>query len=78
MRSGDLWTQQDKLTAVDGDAYDYFGGSVSISGGYAIIGAIALGEDDMDEDFGSAYIYTNKTNTPMPWIPLLLLRSDSN
>jgi cyclophilin family peptidyl-prolyl cis-trans isomerase len=46
------WTQQAKLTASDGTAGDYFGGSVSISANHAIIGA--PGDDSCT---GSAYIF---------------------
>jgi len=45
-RDGAGWIQQQKLIASDGIAKDRFGGSVSISGGFAIIGAS-----------GSAYIF---------------------
>ena len=46
------WTQQAKLTASDGAAGDYFGGSVSISANHAIIGAPG------DNSYaGSAYIF---------------------
>jgi hypothetical protein len=38
-RSGGTWTQQAKLTASDGAAQDNFGFSVSIAGGYALVGA---------------------------------------
>jgi len=38
-RSGTVWTQQQKLTASDGAANDYFGISVSLSGNWALIGA---------------------------------------
>jgi hypothetical protein len=54
-RNGAIWNQQAKLTASDGAALDYFGGSVSISGDYAIIGA--SGDDDTGYDNGSAYIF---------------------
>ncbi len=37
VRDGATWTEQQKLTAWDGEDYDGFGGSVSISGDYAII-----------------------------------------
>jgi hypothetical protein len=49
------WYEQDKLTALDGVAYDYFGASVSISGDYAIVGAYC--DDDNGSDSGSAYIF---------------------
>jgi cyclophilin family peptidyl-prolyl cis-trans isomerase len=46
------WTQQTKLTASDGTAGDYFGSSVSISAGHAIVGASAS-----NSNTGSAYIF---------------------
>lgn len=49
------WTEEAKLTATDGAAWDYFGYSVSISGDYAIIGA--YGDDDEGDESGSAYIF---------------------
>jgi hypothetical protein len=54
-RDGETWSQQKKLTAVDGAAYDYFGWSVSIGGDYAIVGAIY--DDDRGTNSGSAYIF---------------------
>lgn len=52
---GTSWSEQQKLTASDGDAVDMFGHSVSISGDYALIGA--FGNDDNGSSSGSAYIY---------------------
>ncbi len=49
------WTNEIKLTASDGEAYDYFGYSVSISGDYCIVGA--YGDDDNGSFSGSVYIY---------------------
>jgi len=49
---GTNWVQQQKLTASDGAASDYFGTSVSISGDCAIVGA--YGDDSYK---GSAYIF---------------------
>ncbi|MCP4344027.1 MAG: hypothetical protein GY795_00695 [Desulfobacterales bacterium] len=47
------WIQQAKLTANDDETYyDVFGGSVSISGDYAIVGAVAEWTES-----GSAYIF---------------------
>ena len=46
------WSEVQKLTASDGAVNDRFGGSVSISGDYAMIGA--YGDDD---SAGSAYIF---------------------
>ena len=42
VRSGTTWTEQQKLTASDGTASDWFGRSVSISGDTAIVGAHSL------------------------------------
>lgn len=49
------WSQQTKLTAADGAAYDVFGCSVAVSGGTAVIGA--YGDDDKGDYSGSAYIF---------------------
>jgi len=53
-RDGTIWSQQAKIIASDGTAWDYFGNSVSISGDYAIVGA--FGGDEHDPS-GSAYIF---------------------
>ncbi len=56
---GDLnWYEQDKLTASDAVASDYFGGTVSVNGDYAIVGAYGDGGES-----GSAYIF-RKSDTP--------------
>ena len=49
------WTNEIKLTASDGEAYDYFGWSVSISGDYCIVGA--YGDDENGSFSGSVYFY---------------------
>ena len=57
-KPGSSWvdaTETVKLKASDGAAYDWFGISVSISGNYAVVGAI--GDDDNGTDSGSAYIF---------------------
>lgn len=48
------WSQQAKLTAADGAYGDTFGGSVSVSGGTAVIGAFQ--DNDKGINSGSAYI----------------------
>jgi outer membrane protein assembly factor BamB len=53
--NGTNWTQQDKLTASDGDTEDWFGESVSISADYAIVGAPYA--DGNEPGSGSAYIF---------------------
>jgi hypothetical protein len=56
VRSGTAWSQQQKLTASDGAASDYFGRSVSVSGDTAMVGANG---DDIAyaTDAGSAYVF---------------------
>ncbi|HHE37467.1 MAG TPA: T9SS type A sorting domain-containing protein [Candidatus Cloacimonetes bacterium] len=54
-RNGSNWSEQAKLTASDGDDWDRFGYSVSISGDYAVIGAYR--DDDNGDESGSAYIF---------------------
>ena len=60
-RSGSTWTQQQKLTASDGAANDYFGNSVVIDGDNAIIGAFL--DDDGGGGSGSAYVFTRSGST---------------
>ncbi|HEX9713604.1 MAG TPA: FG-GAP repeat protein [Actinomycetota bacterium] len=60
-RSGSTWTQQAKLTAADGAAFDFFGHSVSVSGDTALVGA--YGDDDQGLDSGSAYVFTRSGGT---------------
>lgn len=54
-RNGSSWIEESKLTANDAAPNDWFGTSVSIDGGYLIIGS-AL-DDDGGENSGSAYIF---------------------
>jgi len=49
------WLQESKLTASDAAALDAFGGSVSISGDVAVIGAYL--DDDGGGESGSAYVF---------------------
>lgn len=60
-RSGGVWTQEQKLTASDGAADDWFGSPVSISGDTAIIGA--WGDDDNGDRSGSAYVFVRSGTT---------------
>ncbi len=55
VRSGDVWTQQQKLLASDGAENDAFGDSVSIGGDTALVGA--YGDDDKGSLSGSAYVF---------------------
>jgi hypothetical protein len=57
-RTGTTWTQQAKLVAPGGEAFDYFGTSVSLSGDTALIGSSG---DDSNK--GSAYVFTRTGTT---------------
>ena len=57
-RSGTSWAQETKLIAAGGTAGDRFGGSVSIDGEYAVIGAYY---DDNKK--GSAYVFKRSGTT---------------
>ncbi|MCP4105210.1 MAG: hypothetical protein GY749_06685 [Desulfobacteraceae bacterium] len=52
-RNGSSWESQAKLTAGDGDTGSIFGSSVSISGDYAIVGALI----DNNTPSGSAFVF---------------------
>ena len=56
-RIGAAWYQETKLLAPDGEAYDKFGRSVSMSGNLVIIGAD--GNSDNGISSGSAYVFQN-------------------
>jgi hypothetical protein len=55
-RAGAVWTQQAKLTASDGAAFDEFGGTVALSGDTALVGGI---NHDVGENVnqGAAYVW---------------------
>jgi len=50
------WDSGTKIVAPDGGAKDHFGYSVSISGTYAIVGALGYDDEGM-EDIGAAYVF---------------------
>ena len=54
-RSGETWPQQAKLLNINPEAGDEFGGSVSISGDYAIVGAKY--DDDQASGAGAACVF---------------------
>jgi hypothetical protein len=58
--TGTTWTQQQKLTAPDGTAGDWFGFCVSLVGDTALIGAQG---DPNGGDSGSAYVFTRSGTT---------------
>ncbi len=55
VRSGTVWTQQQKLTALDASPADQFAFSVSISGDTIVVGASA--DDAPAVNSGSAYVF---------------------
>ena len=55
-RDGTTWTQQEKLTANDGERFDQFGFSVSLSGDRAVVGAHKHAVDGED-NAGAAYSF---------------------
>src|SRR5262249_62047197 len=57
VRSGGVWTQQQKLPARGGGANDFFGCSVALSGDTVIVGAFG-GDIGSNVDQGSAYVFT--------------------
>ncbi len=61
-RIGETWTQQAKLVADDAETGDKFGNAVSISGDYAIVGAVSEDPGDVDRA-GSAYIFHRSGDT---------------
>ncbi|ETR70472.1 MAG: hypothetical protein OMM_03213 [Candidatus Magnetoglobus multicellularis str. Araruama] len=62
VRDENEWVQQSKILASDGNQYDWFN-HVSSSDSYFIVGA--PGDDDYDENSGSAYIYPLSTINPI-------------
>jgi hypothetical protein len=71
------WYQQPKLLASDGQALDCFGRSVSIGGGYAIVGAYR--HDVNGTNSGSAYIFkpSDDPNDPNWYQQVKLTASDA-
>ncbi len=59
VRSGGVWSQQQKLSASDGAAGDEFGYSVAISGETVVVGA--RGDDGLGVDQGSAYVFVRSS-----------------
>ena len=59
------WDRKAKLTASDANANDYFGYSVAIGQGHALVGA--YGNDDNGSSSGSAYIFEPNEINPDNW-----------
>jgi hypothetical protein len=62
VESGGTWSQQAELTASDGAAHDFFGGSVAVSGGTAVVGARGrtVGSNVSQ---GAAYVFVQSGGT---------------
>ncbi len=60
VKDGDIWTQQQKLTAADAAVFDLFGISVAISGDTIVVGAV-FGDDacpgNPDCNSGAVYVF---------------------
>jgi hypothetical protein len=62
VRGGTVWTQQGKLTAADGQARDFLGGSVAVSGDTVVVGADwhdVIGQTNQ----GAAYVFVRTGTT---------------
>ncbi|MCB0653517.1 MAG: T9SS type A sorting domain-containing protein [Saprospiraceae bacterium] len=68
-RTGDDWTLQSKLFALDAEAFDNFGVAADIYGDRAIIGA--FGDDDNGFFSGSAYIFVRQNEQWIQEVKLL-------
>lgn len=60
-RYGDVWLEEEKLTAFDANDNDWFGRAVSINEDYVVIGA--EGDDDIGSCSGSVYCYQKVDDT---------------
>lgn len=61
VKNGADWTQQQKLTASDGNSKDGFGYSVGISGDTVIVGAVSISTLHFNQ--GAAYVYVRTGTT---------------
>jgi uncharacterized repeat protein (TIGR01451 family) len=61
VRSGTVWTEQQKLFASDGATNDQFGYSVSVSGDTLVVGA--YGHDTAPGQTGAAYVFVRSGTT---------------
>ena len=75
-RQGESWVEQVKLVASDGEAYDFFGHALSVSGEYAFVGAFA--DDDNGDESGSVYIYKQEDATWMEQAKLVASDGDQH
>jgi len=76
-RDQKMWIMQAKLLAHDGQANDYFGYDVAISGDYAVVGAYRC-DDDTRNNVGGAYIYKYDKGTWNYYTKLVPIQGTSN
>jgi len=57
-RSGNVWTQQQKLTPDYIKEADYYGSSVAINGDGTYVAIAALSDDEAGANFGGVYVYS--------------------
>jgi len=62
VRDGDVWVEQQKLTAPDAEAIDTFGVSIALAGDLALIGA-SRSDSGPVTDAGAAYVFARQGDT---------------
>jgi hypothetical protein len=63
-RSGTTWTEQQKLSALDGKTFDFFGYSLALSGDKLLVGAYAADNRRRGvENTGAVYIFSRQGST---------------
>jgi hypothetical protein len=65
--NGTTWSEQQKLVAADGGAFDFFGSAVAISTAVAIVSSPY--DDDKGADAGALYVYRRTGTSPFAWTP---------
>ena len=61
------WGEVRKLTASDGEAFDWFGVSVAVSGDNAVVGAFFEDAGSQFDDFGAAYVFRRNEGGAENW-----------
>jgi hypothetical protein len=61
-RDNGVWTQQARFTVADGEAFDQFGGAVSVHGDTAVVGAF-VDRVNGQQRHGSAHVFVRQSGT---------------
>ena len=77
VRSGTTWSQQFKVTAADGQAFDNFGCAVALSGDTLVVGSY-LDDNPGGNDAGAAYVFVRSGVTWSQQAKLLAPDSTDN